>query len=258
MQQFKYFLCIGEYQTILQILWWDLSDLERRISLPLRKGSLADTGCIWVPRQCAWNAPWYQSIHNCSQTKGSRTCAFTWQKSNIYSKNMQKQSLQRAFTWHVFRILGHRIVKSSVTSEVVASCYFWHHSIRIAKDTSTKNAIVVSRFKPPNNNLLDTTKAIGWFCLGGSKAQIQNSKTPLQSMQLHLQVSGHISQKQFHSKIGIWAALTSCIPSVSSRNTVSLCVCHPAVQPSSTAEAPTKASNPGYHRIPGYSPSSVS
>ena len=113
---------------------------------------------------------------------------------------MQKQSLQRAFTWHVFRILGHRIVKSSVTSEVVASCYFWHHSIRIAKDTSTKNAIVVSRFKPPNNNLLDTTKAIGWFCLGGSKAQIQNSKTPLQSMQLHLQVSGHISQKQFHSK----------------------------------------------------------
>ena len=258
MQRFKYFLCIGEYQTILQILWWDLSDLERRISLPLRKGPLADTGCIWVPRQCVWNAPWYQSIHNCSQTKGSRTCAFTWQKPNIYSKNMQKQSLQRAFTWHVFRILGHRIVKSNVTSEVVISCYFWHHSIRIAKDTSTKNAIVVSRFKPPNNNLLDATKAIGWFRLGGSKAQIQIRK-------LHSKVCNYMCKwvVTFHKnssiqKIGIWAALTSCIPSVSSRNTVSLCVRHPAVQPSSTAEAPTKASNPGYHRIPGYAPSSVS
>lgn len=256
MQQFKYFLCIGEYQTILQILWWDLSDLERRISLPLRKGPLADTRCVWVPRQCVWNAPWYQSIHNCSQTKGSRTCAFTWQKSNIYSKNMQKQSLQRAFTWHVFRILGHRIVKSNVTSEVVISC--WHHSIRIAKDTSTKNAIVVSRFKPPNNNLLDATKRLVGFALEALKRKSKIRK-------LHSKVCNYICKWVviFHKnssiqKIGIWAALTSCIPSVSSRNTVSLCVRHPAVQPSSTAEAPTKASNPGYHRIPGYAPSSAS
>ena len=46
-------------------------------------------------------------------------CVYMAKIKHIISSKNILQSLQRAFIWHVFRILGHRIVKRNVISEVV-------------------------------------------------------------------------------------------------------------------------------------------